>query len=161
MSDCLRWGPISISIVLFLLALPLHSQDEETSATQLMFVPPPVEGVISLGVYDSRGKLVRILKKAANIDSFKSGLNGLFIDWDKNDQDGKPVPNGKYFARGVMIGDVKIAGVAFHLNDWVGDPNTPRPRIRQEIFSTQGKVAIYVLGLYRSLCHTVLIRRFR
>jgi GntR family transcriptional regulator len=34
-------------------------------------------------------------------------------------------------------------------------------RIRQEIFSTQGKVAIYVLGLYRSDCHTVLIRRFR
>jgi len=128
MSDCLRWGPISISIVLFLLALPLHSQDEETSANQLMFVPPPVEGVISLGVYDTRGKLVRILKKAASIDSFKSGLNGLFIDWDKNDQDGKPVPNGKYFARGVMIGDVKIAGVAFHLNDWVGDPKTPRPR---------------------------------
>jgi GntR family transcriptional regulator len=34
-------------------------------------------------------------------------------------------------------------------------------RIRQEIFSTQGKVAIYVLGLYRSDRHTVLIRRFR
>jgi hypothetical protein len=127
MSDCLRWGPIPISIVLFLLALPLQAQDEEASGNQLMFVPPPVEGVISLGVYDIRGKLVRILKKAASIDSFKSGLNGLFIDWDKNDQDGKPVPNGKYFARGVMIGDVKIAGVAFHLNDWVGDPNTPRP----------------------------------
>jgi hypothetical protein len=127
MSDCLRWGPISISIFLFLLALPLHAQDEETSSNQLIFVPPPVEGVISLGVYDNRGKLVRILKKAASIDSFKSGLNGLFIDWDKNDQNGNPVPNGKYFARGVTIGDVKIAGVAFHLNDWVGDPNTPRP----------------------------------
>jgi GntR family transcriptional regulator len=34
-------------------------------------------------------------------------------------------------------------------------------RLRQEIFSTQGKVAIYVLGLYRSDRHTVLIRRFR
>jgi len=34
-------------------------------------------------------------------------------------------------------------------------------RIRQEIFSTKGKIAIYVLGLYRSDRHTVLIRRFR
>ncbi len=127
MSDCLRWGPISIFIVLFLLALPLHSQDEEASNNQLIFVPPPVEGVISLGVYDSRGKLVRILKKGASIDSFKSGFNGLLIDWDGNDQQGRPVPNGKYFARGVLIGEVKISGVAFHLNDWVGDPNTPRP----------------------------------
>jgi hypothetical protein len=93
-----------------------------------MFVPPPVEGVISLGVYDDKGKLVRVLKKGATIDSFKSGLNGLFIDWDKNDRQGNPVPSGKYFARGVLVGDVKIAGVAFHLNDWVSDQNTPRPR---------------------------------
>lgn len=34
-------------------------------------------------------------------------------------------------------------------------------RIRQQIFSNQGKIAIYVLGLYRSDRHTVLIRRFR
>jgi hypothetical protein len=127
MSDCFRRGPTSIIMVLFLLALPLHSQDEEASANQLIFVPPPVEGIISLGVYDNRGKLVRILKKGASIDSFKSGFNGLFIDWDKNDQQGRPVPTGKYFARGVLIGDVNISGVAFHLNDWVGDPNTPRP----------------------------------
>src|ERR1700756_3533663 len=128
MSDCLRWGPISIAIVLFLLALPLHAQDEETSSNQLMFIPPPVEGVISLGVYDSKGKLVRVLKKAASIDSFKSGLNGLFIDWDRNDSQGKPVPSGKYFAKGVLVRDVKIAGVAFHLNDWIVDANSPRPR---------------------------------
>lgn len=40
-------------------------------------------------------------------------------------------------------------------------PDSALLRIRQEIFSTQGKVAIYVLGLYRSDRHTVLIRRFR
>jgi len=34
-------------------------------------------------------------------------------------------------------------------------------RIRQEIFSARGKIAIYVLGLYRADRHTVLIRRFR
>src|SRR5438132_11871940 len=128
MFDRLRWRPISVAAILFILVHPLHSQDEETSNNQLIFVPPPVEGVISLGVYDSKGRLVRILKKGASVDSFKAGLNGLFIDWDKNDSQGKPVPNGKYFAKGVLSGDVKIAGVAFHLNDWIVDANSPRSR---------------------------------
>src|ERR1700693_2471023 len=34
-------------------------------------------------------------------------------------------------------------------------------RIRQKIYSTKGKVALYVLGLYRSDRHTLFIRRFR
>ena len=34
-------------------------------------------------------------------------------------------------------------------------------RIRQEIYSTKGKAALYVLGLYRSDRHTLFIRRFR
>jgi len=37
----------------------------------------------------------------------------------------------------------------------------PLLRIRQVIFSTGGKPTIYVLGLYRSDRHTLLIRRFR
>lgn len=37
----------------------------------------------------------------------------------------------------------------------------PLLRIRQVIFSTTGKPTIYVLGLYRSDRHTLLIRRFR
>lgn len=40
-------------------------------------------------------------------------------------------------------------------------PGSALLRIRQQIFSTQGKIAMYVLGLYRSDRHTVLIRRFR
>ena len=93
---------------------------------QIMFVPPPLEGVISLGVYDARGKLVRVLAKAAAVDSFKAGLDGLFTDWDGNDAAGKPVPRGRYFARGVLVGDIKISGIAFHLNDWAGNPATTR-----------------------------------
>ena len=34
-------------------------------------------------------------------------------------------------------------------------------RIRQKIYSTTGKAALYVLGLYRSDRHTLFIRRFR
>jgi GntR family transcriptional regulator len=37
----------------------------------------------------------------------------------------------------------------------------PVLRIRQVIFSTQGKASLYVIGFYRSDRHTLLIRRFR
>src|SRR6202035_3669032 len=112
----------------FVLLHSLHAQDEESNSHQLLFVPPPVEGAISLGAYDSKGKLVRVLKKSAEIDSFKSASDGLIIEWDRNDSQGKPVPNGKYFARGVLIGDVKVEGVAFHLNDWIDSSDDPRIR---------------------------------
>src|ERR1700736_1518233 len=126
MFDRPRWFP-GIALVLSFVSLhALYAQDEESNL--LLFVPPPVEGVISLGAYDSSGKLVRILKKAAEIESFKVASDGLVIDWDRNDSQGKPVPAGKYFARGVLIGDVKIEGVAFHLNDWVDSSADPRIR---------------------------------
>ncbi len=37
----------------------------------------------------------------------------------------------------------------------------PLLRIRQVIYSTQGKATIYAIGFYRSDCHTLFIRRFR
>ncbi len=39
--------------------------------------------------------------------------------------------------------------------------STPLLRIRQVIFSTKGKAVVYVLGLYLSGRHTLMIRRFR
>ena len=121
-------------IVLFLCLVGLRAvagieaPDTEPNPDQLLFVPPPTEGVISLGVYNNDGKLIRVLRKEAEIDSFKAASDGLIIDWDKTDASGKPVPNGKYFARGVMIGDFTIDGVAFHLNDWVDSKSNPRIR---------------------------------
>src|ERR1700737_2559677 len=38
---------------------------------QLRFVPPPMEGTISLGVFDSKQKLVRVLHREATIDDFR------------------------------------------------------------------------------------------
>jgi hypothetical protein len=128
MFDRSRWLP-GIALALSFVSLhALNAQDEDSDANQLLFVPPPVEGVISVGAYDSKGKLVRVLKKAAEVNSFKAASDGLVIDWDRNDSQGKPVPAGKYFARGVLIGDVKIEGVAFHLNDWVDSSADPRIR---------------------------------
>src|SRR5713226_3719136 len=49
-----------------------------------------------------------------------------------------------------------------HTAKLLGIPNgAPVLRIRQVIYSTKGKTALYVLGLYRSDRHTLLIRRFR
>jgi hypothetical protein len=121
-------GPGVMLVCLLPVLLPelsLADENEETGK-QLMFIPPPIEGVISLGVYDAHGKLERVLKQAAEIDSFKSGLNGLFVDWDGTDGNGKVLPAGKYFARGVLIGDVSISGVAYYLNDWVDDTQNLR-----------------------------------
>lgn len=107
----------------------LQAQEEQTANPhQLMFVPPPVEGVISLGVYDARGKLVRVLARAAPVESFKAGLNGLVADWDGNDAEGKPVPGGKYYARGIVAGeDVDVSGEAFYFNDFADNTDAPRP----------------------------------
>ena len=128
MFDSPRWFPGIALLIWFVSPQLLNAQDEESSANQLLFVPPPVEGVISLGVYNSKGKLIRVLKKASEVESFKTGSDGLVIDWDRKDAQGKLVPNGKYSARGVLIGDVKIEGVAFHLNDWIDSSSDPRIR---------------------------------
>jgi hypothetical protein len=105
-----------------------QTEEETAGAHQLMFLPPPEEGVISLGVYDADGKLVRILKRAADIDTFKSGLNGLFIDWDGKDFKGNPMPAGKYSARGILVGEVNISGEAYHLNDWIDPSSTAQAK---------------------------------
>src|SRR5260221_11880906 len=99
-----------------------QTEEESAGTHQLIFIPRAEEGVISLGVYDAGEKLVRVLKRAAEIDSFKSGLNGLFVDWDGKDSKGDPAPAGKYSARGVLVGDVNVSGQAYNLNDWV-DPS--------------------------------------
>jgi hypothetical protein len=120
------WVCVVLSLAWFAPRLFAGAEENEETGKQLMFLPPPVEGLISLGIYDTRGKLVRVLKQAAEVDSFKSGLNGLFVDWDGADATGKAVSAGKYFARGVLIGEVNISGVAYHLNDWVDDAQNLR-----------------------------------
>jgi GntR family transcriptional regulator len=67
--------------------------------------------------------------------------------------------------------ELRIAHADEEVDATTADPQTARLlgippglailRIRQEIYSTKGKVALYVLGLYRSDRHTLLIRRFR
>src|SRR5215218_7329376 len=124
-----------INIVAVLLALvsleavaqesPKPSPAAERSI-RISFVPPPLDGTISLGVYDAKGKLVRVLFREADINEFTIGSDALSTTWDGKDDAGENVPAGKYSAHGFVVGDVKVEGVGFFFNDWITSAEGPR-----------------------------------
>jgi len=95
---------------------------------RITFLPPPLEGTLSVGVYTLEGKLVRTLAQEAADDAFVAGLNGFIMNWDGKDDAGKVLPAGKYFVRGYAVGDLEVEGEAFHANDWFTDEDAPRVR---------------------------------
>jgi hypothetical protein len=78
---------------------------------RITFVPPPLQGTISLGIYDAEAKLVRVLKQEAELDEFEVGDDGLSIRWDGKDDSGYDVTAGKYRARGYVVAQMKIEPV--------------------------------------------------
>src|SRR5690349_13599032 len=46
-----------------------------TRSVKISFLPPPMEGTISLGIYDGTGKLVRVLVQEGNVDEFEVGAD--------------------------------------------------------------------------------------
>jgi len=77
-------------------------------SVRISFVPPPMEGTISLGIYDDTGKLVRVLHQQAKLSEFAIGADALVTQWDgKNDED-EDLPAGKYQAHGYLVGSVKV-----------------------------------------------------
>jgi hypothetical protein len=74
----------------------------------LRFVPPPLDGTISLGIWDSNDKLVRVLQREAKIDSFTVEENSLSTTWDGKNDAGEDLPAGKYRARGYLVGKLKV-----------------------------------------------------
>ena len=119
-------------MALFALALPTFAQEDapppplKKDGIQITFLPPPLEGTVSLGIYDSTGKLVRTLHREATQKDFVVGLNGFITRWDGRDDAGLPLAPGKYSARGWMVGDLAVEGVAFHCNDWMKGDDSPR-----------------------------------
>ncbi|MGV3533799.1 MAG: hypothetical protein ACO1QR_15635, partial [Chthoniobacteraceae bacterium] len=93
--------------------------------TRITFLPPPIDGTITLGLFDSTGKLVHVLKQEATEKDFTVGLNGFITHWDGTDGAGKPL-KAEYQARGFSVGDVEVEGVAFHGNDWISTEESPR-----------------------------------
>ena len=80
-----------------------------------------------MGIYDKKGKLVRVLHREATEKNFTVGLNGFVTTWDGKDDGGRTVPVGTYAVRGYAVGSVSVEGVAIHGNDWIEEDDAPRP----------------------------------
>ena len=78
---------------------------------RISFVPPPLEGTISLGIYDLTGRLVRVLHQQARLEAFTIGADALQTKWDGKDNDGQDLPPGKYHARGYVVGALQLEKV--------------------------------------------------
>jgi hypothetical protein len=79
-----------------------------TRSVKLSFVPPPMHGTISLGIFDANGDLVRVLFREAKISDFTVADDALTTTWDGTDDEGGYLPAGRYRARGYMVGHVKV-----------------------------------------------------
>ena len=79
-----------------------------TRSVRISFVPPPLEGTISLGVYDKSGKLVRVLHQQAQLNEFAIGADGLVTQWNGQNDEEQDLPPGRYHARGYVTGPFKI-----------------------------------------------------
>jgi hypothetical protein len=77
-------------------------------SVRISFVPPPLEGRISLGIYDAKGKLLRVLHHEADLNEFKIGADALVTQWDGKNDNGEDLPAGKYHARGYLVGPLKV-----------------------------------------------------
>ena len=101
------------SVTPFESATPSPTPEQSPSVAPLRnvrisFVPPPLEGTISLGIYDKTGKLVRVLQQQAQFSEFATGADGLVTQWDGKNDDDQDLPSGKYHARGYLIGSLKL-----------------------------------------------------
>ena len=75
---------------------------------RISFIPPPLEGTISLGIYDKSGKLVRVLHQEAELNEFTIAPDALVTQWDGKNDDGEDLLAGKYHARGYLVGHLKV-----------------------------------------------------
>ena len=89
----------------------LSATPETARSVRISFVPPPLEGAISLGIYDQSGGLVRVLHQEAKVDEFTVGEDALLTKWDGKNDHGENLPSGKYHARGYLVGRLKVEDV--------------------------------------------------
>ncbi len=115
---------LRVTLVLLLAVTLVAAQ--ETKSVRVSFLPPPLDGTLSLGIYDSNGHLVRVLEREAELEDFEIGQDSLSTTWDgKNDKD-EPCPAGKYHARGFAVATADVDGVGYFFNDWVTDDESLR-----------------------------------
>src|SRR5437868_5133182 len=94
-------------------------------SVRISFIPPPMDGTISLGIYDQAGKLVRVLHQNARLDDFTIGADALVTRWDGKDDGQQDARSGRYHARGYVIGPLK--------RDDVGETSPPSAQIEPNV----------------------------
>jgi hypothetical protein len=100
----------SISPEQSMVPLPTPEQSPSPSparSVRISFVPPPMDGTISLGIYDEAGKIVRVLHQNAQLNDFAIGADALVTRWDGKDDGHQDLPSGRYHARGYLVGPLK------------------------------------------------------
>lgn len=106
---------------------------------QFTFAIPETTGLISLGAFDSQGRLVSTVSEAESTTAFQPDLNGLRTAWSGVDKSGQPYPDGDYEIKGWLVSDaVKVEGHAFRFNDWVQDEDSPRLHRVEAIIAMKG-----------------------
>ncbi|MEO7932400.1 MAG: hypothetical protein ABIT76_04485 [Chthoniobacterales bacterium] len=121
-------APLALSAALFLATLVNIFATEPlplpTNQVSVELAAPPLDGTVSIGVFDASNKCIRVLSKSADSDSIPSALNGFLVVWDGQTADGTTAAKGTYEIRGVTVGDVSVQGEAYHFNDWI-NPDKP------------------------------------
>ncbi len=116
-------------------------------SVRISFLPPPMEGTISLGIYDGEGRLVRVLHREDEISRFQIGDDALVTFWDGRNDEGSEMPPGKYHARGIMVSH-RIAPefIAYFFQQASPDssplPAEDDPASGHEIFSVEAGVPV-------------------
>ncbi len=108
----------------------------------LRFALPPLDGTISLGIYNASGNLVRVLHREDAVTDFTAGNDALETVWDGKDDNEDPLPPGKYSARGYVVGNLKIEGIDYFFNDWVTDEKSPHIRRLMELWMDNGELRV-------------------
>src|SRR6266496_1960477 len=76
-------------------------------SVRISFVPPPMDGTISLGIYNQAGEIVRVLHQNAQLNDFAIGADALVTRWDGKDDGHQDLPSGRYRAHGYLVGPLK------------------------------------------------------
>jgi hypothetical protein len=127
MLDVGRWTLLFLILLFAPHAVAQNEDSPKKPGVRITFLPPPMEGTLRLGIYDKKGRLVRVLAREATEKDFTVGADGFIAHWDGRDDAGKTLPAGTYDVRGYSVGAIEVEGVALHGNDWIADDDAPRP----------------------------------
>ena len=89
-----------------------------------------MDGMISLGIYDQAGKIVRVLHQNAQLNDFAIGADALVTRWDGKDNAHYDLPAGRYHARGYLVGPLKLTDLGITLPPALDEQTNSAVKVR-------------------------------